>query len=185
MIRWLLVGLWYAAIVFTSSLTSTPESGQPWRDFLIAKAGHIFVYSILGGLLASALSAPAAGLALGPRLALLASIVTGALLASLDETRQTFVVGRYGQAGDVLLDTLSLSGGALLQQWLAGRLGPSAQQQPADDHHEQQPVKDQHQLLHRQDLPVAVDVRQERDHDAKVQHDKDVERPGAEGSRGR
>lgn len=144
MSRWLFVGLWYAAIVFTSSLTSTPESSQPWRDFLIAKGGHVFVYSILGWLLAAALSAPAAGLALGPRLAIAVIIITGCLLATLDETRQSFVVGRTGQPWDVLLDTVSLSGGALLQQWLSGRFGASASQQPPDEQRQQQPIEDEH-----------------------------------------
>lgn len=75
--RWLALGLWYAAIIFTSSLTSTPESGQPFRDLLVNKAGHVFVYAVLGWIVTGALTTPAAGLAVGPRLALVATMLTG------------------------------------------------------------------------------------------------------------
>jgi VanZ family protein len=142
MVRWLLVGLWYAAIIFTSSLTSTPESGQPFRDYLTAKAGHVFVYSVLGWLAAEALTAPAAGLALGTRAALFTTVLLGAVLASLDETRQTFVYGRTGQIADVLLDTLALSGGALLHDRLMRRgRSPTTHQPPPEDAGEERPAE--------------------------------------------
>jgi VanZ family protein len=132
--RWLALGLWYAAILYTSSLTSTPESGLPMRDFLIAKVGHVFVYSVLGWLATAALTAPAAGLALGGRVALITTVVVGAVLASFDETRQTFVYGRTGQPADVLLDTLALSGGALFHHWLVLRgHGPAADAEPPEN----------------------------------------------------
>ncbi|MFN8632487.1 MAG: VanZ family protein [Chloroflexota bacterium] len=118
--RWLALGLWYAAILFTSSLTSTPETGQHLRDLLVNKGGHVFVYSVLGWLVTDALTAPAAGLSLRRRLALAVAVLTGAALASLDETRQSFVYGRTALASDAVLDTVALAGGALLQQWLAG-----------------------------------------------------------------
>lgn len=118
MVRWLAFALWYAAIIFTSSLTSTPESGQPVRDVVIAKSGHVVAYAILGWLLAVALTTPAAGLAVRARLALMLVIISGVVLAALDETRQSFVYGRKGQPLDVLLDTVALSGGALLHHWL-------------------------------------------------------------------
>ena len=149
MIRWLAVGIWYAAIVYTSSLTSTPETTQPWRDYLIAKAGHVFVYSLLGWILAEALTAPAAGLTLGRRTALLVTILTGAILASLDETRQSFVYGRYGQVSDVLLDTAALSAGALLHQWLTRRDSPPSPEEQTSDQNQQAAIEDQHQDLHR------------------------------------
>ena len=91
MIRWLALGLWYAAILFTSSLTSTPESGQPLKDYLIAKSGHVFVYGVLGWIVSEALTAPGAGFGVGRRTALAITIVAGAVLAALDETRQSFV----------------------------------------------------------------------------------------------
>lgn len=139
MVRWLALGLWFSAILFTSSLTSTPETSQPLRDLLLAKFGHVFVYSILGWLAADALAAESAGLALPRRLALLVAVLLGAALASLDEVRQTFVYSRTGQPADVLLDTVAASGGALLQYWLSGRYGGRpAGAAPADQAGEQQ-----------------------------------------------
>jgi VanZ family protein len=184
MIRWLALGLWYAAIIFTSSLTSTPESGQPFRDYLINKGGHIFVYSVLGWIVSEALTAPAAGFAIGRRIALLATILSGAVLASLDETRQSFVYGRTALPTDVLLDTLALSGGALLHHRLVARTAASALAEPSSDLGQQSAVEDEHQLLHRENLAVAVDVRQERHHDRQVDEHEQVERPRARGPGG-
>src|SRR5581483_9753337 len=133
MIRWLAVGLWYAAIVFTSSLASTPDEGRPLLSYLMNKGGHVFVYAVLGGLLVETLTSPRAGLSLQRRAAVVVTIVLGACLASLDETRQTFVYGRTGQPSDVLLDTVSLSGGTLLWAWLAQRLGSTPLAQPPAD----------------------------------------------------
>ena len=51
------------------------------------------------------------------------AVLTGAALATLDETRQSFVYGRSALASDAILDTCAVSGGALLHQWLALRAG--------------------------------------------------------------
>ena len=149
MFRWLALGLWYAAILFTSSLAATPVTNQAWSDYLIAKAGHVFVYSLLGWLASEALTAPAAGLALGRRVALVTTIVLGIVLAALDETRQSFVYGRTGLPADVLLDTVALSGGALLHQWLKGAAGAPALAESGSEPGQQRAVEDQHQDLHR------------------------------------
>ena len=142
MIRWLALALWYAAIVFTSSLASAPVTNQAWSDFLISKIGHVGVYGFLGWLAVEALTAPAAGLALGRRLALLLAILVGVALAALDETRQSFVYGRTGLPSDVVLDTLALSGGALLHQRLHRPLGAPALAQTAGDPSQQRAVED-------------------------------------------
>ena len=178
MTRWLALGLWYAAIVFTSSLASAPVTNQPFSDFLVSKMGHVAVYSLLGWLTIEALTAPAAGLALGRRAALLTTILMGIVLATVDETRQSFVYGRTGLPSDVMLDSLAVSGGALLHQWLHRAIGAPALAQAAEDSGEQRAVEDQHQELHRQDLAVAVDVRQKRHHDRQVDEHEQVERQG-------
>jgi VanZ family protein len=176
--RWLALGLWYAAILFTSSLAATPVTNQAWSDYLIAKGGHVFVYSLLGWLASEALTAPAAGLALGRRLALATTLLLGIVLAALDETRQSFVYGRTGLPADVLLDTLALSGGALLHQLVKGATGAPALTEAGGEPGQQGAVEGQHQELHRENLAVAVDVRQERHHDRQVDQHEQMERPG-------
>jgi VanZ family protein len=191
MIRWLAVGLWYAAIVFTSSLASTPDEGRPLLSYLMNKGGHVFVYAILGWLLSETLTSPRAGLSARRQVALAITIVTGFILASLDETRQTFVYGRTGQLSDVLLDTLSLSGGALLHYWLARAGGaslltaPTADStvQPTAEPPDERTAEHEHQQLHREHLAVAIDVRQERDHDRQVQSDEQPDRNSAKRTR--
>jgi VanZ family protein len=185
MIRWLALALWYAAIVFTSSLASAPTTDQPFVDYLINKGGHVFVYAMLGWLLSEALTAREAGLGLDRRAALATTILAGALLASLDETRQSFVYGRTAMVSDAILDTIALSGGTLLHQWLRFGWSGSPLTQPRGDARQQSAVEDQHQELHREDLPVAVDVRQESHHDPEVDQHEEVQRQGTERPRGR
>ena len=185
MFRWLALGLWYAGIIFTSSLASVPTTAQPWVDFLLNKAGHVFVYAILGWLLADALTAPAAGFAVGNRTAVGLTIALSAVLATLDETRQSFVYGRTAMVTDVLLDTIAASGGALLHHWLVPRSGPPPLDEPAGDPSQQGAVEREHQELHGEDLAVAVDVRQERHHDRQVDQHEQVERQGAQRPSGR
>ncbi len=149
MIRWLALGLWYAAIVYTSSLTSSPETGQPLRDYLIAKSGHVFVYGVLGWIVSEALTSPRAGLNLSRRIAQAVTVLVGIVLAALDETRQSFVYGRTALPTDVLLDTVALSGGTLLHHLMAGRTAPSPLAEPTSNPSQQRAVEDQHQELHR------------------------------------
>jgi VanZ family protein len=147
--RWLAVGLWYAAILFTSSLASSPVTGQPLGDYLVAKAGHVVVYCLLGWLAVDALTAPAAGVTLRRRTALVVTVLVGIILATLDETRQAFVYGRTGLPTDVLLDAIAVSGGALLHHRLAGRAGLAARGQSPGDPDQEPTVEHQHQHLHR------------------------------------
>ena len=113
---WYFVGLWMAAILFTSSISAPPETGSSLLGLLRAKAGHVFVYAVLGWALFGALTAPRAGFGLRSRLALPAVALTVVLFAALDETRQSFVYGRSALPTDVLLDTVSGLAGALLHQ---------------------------------------------------------------------
>jgi len=113
---WLFLGLWMAAILFTSSVAAPPEPGAGGFGFLKAKAGHLFVYGVLGWTLASALTSGRAGFGLGPRVALAATVTGAALFAAFDETRQSFVYGRSGLPADVALDVVSALAGALLHQ---------------------------------------------------------------------
>jgi len=113
---WLFVGLWMAAILFTSSISAPPETGSSTLGFLKAKAGHVFVYAVLGWSMFGALTGPRAGFGLRPRVALPAAVLAVALFAALDETRQSFVYGRTALPTDVVLDTVSGLVGAMLNQ---------------------------------------------------------------------
>ena len=119
---WLFLGLWMAAILFTSSVAAPPEAAGAGFGFLKAKAGHVFVYGVLGWTLAAALTSPRAGFGLGSRTALAATVAGAALFATFDETRQSFVYGRTALPADVALDTLSALAGALLHQRRRGGL---------------------------------------------------------------
>ena len=78
----------------------------PFLDmYLVRKLAHFTEYSILGGLLCldwSLLGKPA----------LLLSAATGLLAAGADECLQTFIPGRSGELGDVLLDLFGVIAGA-------------------------------------------------------------------------
>jgi VanZ family protein len=133
MFRWLALGLWYASILFTSSLASVPVTNQPLSDYLIAKSGHVVVYGVLGWIAMVAVTEPSAGLSLGRRTALITTVILGLILASMDETRQMFVYGRTSTLTDVVIDTLAMSGSALLHHALTRRAGsPPLPEAPGD-----------------------------------------------------
>jgi VanZ family protein len=113
---WLFIGLWMAVILFTSSISAPPETVSSLFGFLRAKAGHVFVYAVLGWSLFGALTSPRAGFGLRSRYGVPAVVVIVALFAALDETRQSFAYGRTALPTDVLLDTASGLAGALLHQ---------------------------------------------------------------------
>ena len=112
-------------------LAFVPVTNQPFSDTMIAKAGHVVVYGVLGWLVMDALSEPAAGLALGRRAALAVTFLLCAILAMLDETRQLFVYGRSGAPLDVLIDTVAASSSALLHQRLSGLPGAAGSTAPS------------------------------------------------------
>ena len=111
---WLFLGLWMAVILFTSSISAPPETVSSLLGFLKAKAGHVFVYAVLGWSLFGALTSPRAGFGLRARPSVPAVVMIVALFAAFDETRQSFVYGRTALPTDVLLDTFSGLAGALL-----------------------------------------------------------------------
>ena len=126
MASWLFIGLWMAVILFTSSISAPPETVGSLVGFLRAKAGHVFVYAVLGWSLFGALTSPRGGFGLRPRLGISAVVLVVVLFAALDETRQSFVYGRTGLATDVVLDTVSGLAGALLHQRRARANPPAA-----------------------------------------------------------
>jgi VanZ family protein len=149
--RWLPVGIWLAVIFFASTAVFVPEHTSaivnpilrtlfPHLDearidrlhLMVRKAGHVTEYAILAILLARATLAIAQIRRgwFGISLAVLAAV------AASDEFHQTFVPGRNGNAGDVLLD-IAAGATALaiiaLWRWTGTRDGNSA---PSHSHPE-------------------------------------------------
>ena len=173
MLIWLFVGLWMAAILFTSSVAAPPETGASILGFLKAKGGHVFVYATLGWALRYALTSPRGGFGFGGVAALFGTLATAIVFAIIDETRQSFVYGRTALPTDVLLDSVAAVAGAVLQQRSARWLWsiphePSSPNAASDDHadnvREQGAAEDQH----REQPVVAADGRQEGHHDRQV-----------------
>jgi VanZ family protein len=179
MARWPGIACWLTLILFNSSISASPAPVPSFVSFLVAKAGHVVEYTLLGWMLARALVAPAGGFGLQPQSAWAVTVSFGLCFAILDEIRQYFVQSRVGQGGDVVLDGLSLVAGASLGlwrvRWLAGELGRRAPAPDSDQPAQQGTGKDQHQELHRQDLPIAVAVGQERHHHHEVDQDEQVQ----------
>jgi VanZ family protein len=101
---WLAVLAW-AGLIFafsaTPNLRFVPQQGL---DFLVRKAGHMFVFGVLAVLLWRALASSAV------RRAMLWSLVLTVLYAASDEFHQSFTAGRHPSPVDVGIDSL----GALL-----------------------------------------------------------------------
>jgi len=116
MIAWLLVFLWMAGILYTSSLGQAVTPVQGAMQTLVSKLGHVTEYAILGGLLALAVRREAAGSWGRARYVLVAALI-GGTFAAFDELRQSFVPGREPRVTDVLLDLASVTIGALIAMW--------------------------------------------------------------------
>ena len=118
---WLPAVAWYVVIFLFSAQTGAESSqvstgvltdlflldldATPWELFLILsrlvrKAAHAFVYFVLTGLLLLPLNS----LISRPKTRYAAALGLCAVLAALDEFHQTFVPGRSGRVGDVLID---------------------------------------------------------------------------------
>jgi len=109
--RWLPMLLWMAAIFVVSgqAKANVPSFGA-W-DTLLKKTGHFLAYGLLAMLALR-------GTKTGKRPYLLAFLIT-VMYAASDEYHQSFVLGRHGRLGDVLID----SAGALLALWQLRRIG--------------------------------------------------------------
>src|SRR5215210_8281925 len=149
MARWLGIACWLTLILFNSSISASPAPVPSFVSFLVAKAGHVVEYTLLGWMLARALVAPTDGFGLQPQSGWVVAVSLGVCFATLDEIRQYFVQSRVGQGGDVLLDGLSLVVGASLGlwrvRWLAGEAGRRAPAPGGDQQAEQARGEDKDQ----------------------------------------
>jgi VanZ family protein len=113
-VYYLPVLLWALAIFMVSAQPSLPSPTVATLDFLIKKAGHMFVYGVLYFLILRAWLKSQADWPTSRTTAnqtLTSSAVWGPLLLCLlyaisDEAHQSFVFGRFGSPRDVGFDML-------------------------------------------------------------------------------
>ena len=170
-LRWFGLATWMVIILFNSSVPGSPIPASGLVATLISKGGHILEYVVLAWLGWRALVDPPGGIGLAPRAAAVTLLVGGCAFAGLDELRQLFVAGRGSSPWDVLLDTTSVAACTAILLRDAQCQPP----QPAADADQHIPAEDGQEDVHRQDLPVAVDVRQEDHHHQEVQPNEPVQ----------
>lgn len=95
--RWLPTLLWMGAIFVLSAQPAQELPDLGWWDFFLKKTAHFGAYAILAALVYWG------GMREGKGTFLPAFLLT-VLYAASDEYHQTFVPGRNGTIGDVLLD---------------------------------------------------------------------------------
>jgi VanZ family protein len=116
LLEWLPVVLWAALIFGFSAQPDLRFASQDTVDFVVRKAGHMFVFGVLAVLLWRALSPAAA------RWPMVWAWVLAALYAASDEFHQSFTAGRHSSPIDVGIDSVgALIGLALLAAWLSWR----------------------------------------------------------------
>ncbi len=93
--------LWGVFIFYLSSIPDLASGLPSLQDFILRKLAHIFVFALLVYLLAKSLNST-------QRHYLLFVIIAGITYALIDEIHQLGVVGRAGQATDILIDTFGV-----------------------------------------------------------------------------
>jgi len=111
--NWLFVFLWLVIIFSFSHISG--DSTEPFKEweFILRKTAHVTEYAILTFLLIHAFGEYKLTKIKVVSLAVLMAV----LYALSDEYHQTFISGRHGVLGDVLID----SGGIFLAAWLSRR----------------------------------------------------------------
>ena len=101
---WLPPVAWMTLIFVLSAQPNLPEASRPTWDLLLKKGGHMAEYAILHSLLWRAVHQRTPF----PRPLGLAWLLC-VLYAASDEFHQTFVPGRNGWIGDVVVDSVGAS----------------------------------------------------------------------------
>ncbi len=126
---WLPVVLWMTLIFMGSHQQGLPAPQSHLLDVIVKKTAHILEYATLGLLLLrgwwGTLSGgrrladpPAPGDGRVFRLSSLLTVLAGGLYAVSDEVHQMFVPTRSGNARDVIIDTLAVTGAvAVVYLW--------------------------------------------------------------------
>ena len=123
-LRWLLPVAWMVVIFLLShevAVESTArsdvivsvlhgvglDSATEFVTVLVRKSAHFLAYAVLGGMFYWVLQ----GYGLQMHKAIVISLALAAVYAISDEVHQTFIAGRSGEVGDVLIDTLGALAG--------------------------------------------------------------------------
>lgn len=123
-LRWLLPVAWMVVIFLLShevAVESTArsdvivsmlhgvglDSATEFVTVLVRKSAHFLAYAVLGGMFCWVLQ----GYGLQMHKAIVISLALAAVYAISDEVHQTFIAGRSGEVGDVLIDTLGALAG--------------------------------------------------------------------------
>jgi len=115
LLYWLPIAVWMLVIIGLSSQSNLPARTDPvtgeriGTTYSLAKAWHVFEYSVLGLLMFRAMHASGGGLELRRSHAATLAIAACLTFAGLDELRQSFVPKREASIYDVALDALAAS----------------------------------------------------------------------------
>ena len=114
-LQWLPVALWAALIFAFSAQPNLRIAQADSLDFVLRKAGHMFVFGVLSVLLWRALSSA------GVRRAIVSSWVLTVAYAASDEFHQSFTQGRHPSPVDVGIDASgAVIALCILVLWLRG-----------------------------------------------------------------
>jgi VanZ family protein len=115
-LQWLPVVLWAGLIFAFSAQPNLRIAEADSLDFVVRKAGHMFVFGVLSVLLWRALSSA------GVRRAILSSWVLAVAYAASDEFHQSFTQGRHPSPVDVGIDASgAVIALCILVLWLRAR----------------------------------------------------------------
>jgi len=102
--------LWAGFIYFLSAQPDLKTALPTWYDFILRKIAHIFVFAVLTYLLAKIFTTH-------NKLTIFFVILLAIFYAFSDEIHQLNVVGRYGSAKDILIDSIGVFLGIFYLRW--------------------------------------------------------------------
>ncbi|MCB9802842.1 VanZ family protein [Candidatus Nomurabacteria bacterium] len=103
----LAAAIWGGFIFYLSSVPNLASGLETWQDLILRKLAHVTVFAILTYLVARSLNST-------QRHYLLFVVLAIIFYAFTDEFHQMSVIGRSGQATDILIDSLGVFLGVFL-----------------------------------------------------------------------
>jgi len=96
--------LWALLIFLLSNKTIPPASNFYWKEFIIKKSAHVFVYGVLAILLYRALVSEG----VNKKKAFTISVIVAIFYGATDEFHQSFTPGREPRVRDIFFDGLGV-----------------------------------------------------------------------------